>query len=180
MAIIATARGWAKMTPTYHDGTSYIRLHQDARPLLRSDKRPSPAGAEQSTAVGIVSRLLAEGLQKLPRHDGIVARGIRVCDLEDLVSRYAVGQVVEWRGFGSCSTDLAKAADFGNVLFTITSNSGRTLGSYADDPKEQEVLYPPGSTFRVEGLEQRHDRAIISMIECEPTGNGGTAHGDAK
>jgi NAD:arginine ADP-ribosyltransferase len=103
-------------------------------------------GEEPSEEVGIVSRILADGLQKLSKHDGMVARGIRVRDLEATVVRYRLGQVIEWRAFSSCSTDEAQAI-VGNVLFIIQSKNGRVLGEFAEDPREGEVLFPPGSTF---------------------------------
>lgn len=118
--------------------------------------------------------ILRRALQKLPVHNGQVYRGIRVQNLDALVDEYepsydGQGNEVVWHSFSSSSIDPDQAVE-GNVLFIIESNDGRVLGAYADLPAEQEVVFLPGSRFRVQGLERTATRAIISLRQLAPFG----------
>jgi hypothetical protein len=100
-------------------------------------------------------RTLVSGLNQLPPHEGVVGRGLTVepAKLQDLVNRYEPGQVVREPSFLGADT----RAEFpGNVQFEIYSRTGRNIGELSHFPgSESEVLFPPGSTFRV--LERSFD-----------------------
>jgi hypothetical protein len=111
-----------------------------------------------------LAHILTTGLQKLPRHAGLVYRGIRVENLASFLRGYAVGTDVQWPAFSSSSIEGDKAL-IGNVLFIVRSNNGRVVGPYADIQDEREVVFLPGSRFRVDGVEQTPTKAIIDLSE---------------
>ncbi len=77
---------------------------------------------------------------------------------------YRDGAEVTWRAFSSASL-VPEYATNGNVLFTITSHTGRVLGNHADLLEEREIVFLPGTTLRVRGLELYDTRAIIYVEE---------------
>jgi NAD:arginine ADP-ribosyltransferase len=105
-------------------------------------------------------RTLTSGLNQLPaayKYEGVVGRGIEVdpAGLENVRNRYQVGEVVREPSFVSTDT---LAAFRGNVQFEIYSRAGRNIREFSHVPgEESEVLFPPGSTFRV--LERTFDPA---------------------
>jgi hypothetical protein len=112
-------------------------------------------------------------LEKLPVHKGLVWRGIEVANLTTFLREYAIsedgaGSEVVWKAFSSATFDENQALA-GNVLFIIQSENGRRLGDYADLREEQEVLFAPGSCFRVQGLEHTAVKAIVNLIEVSPS-----------
>jgi hypothetical protein len=133
--------------------------------------------SERPEALYVVNHALLTGLQKLPKHDGVAYRGIRVPDYQEALARYALGKDVVWRAFSSASPDPAYAVT-GNILFRIQSRTARILGGYADFQPEQEVIFLPESRFRVRGLEPQETRAIIKLEELTPSGEAN--HGDVR
>ena len=100
------------------------------------------------------SLILSSACAKLPPFEGaIVYRVIKLTDHEfaPFVAKYRAGDVVQWSTFSSCSTSDRTRFN-GNVLFAIQHKTGRTIGNYSWHPGENEVLLPPGRSFRVESL----------------------------
>lgn len=127
---------------------------------------PLRNGHSLSETAGCVAEHLAAGLQKLPTYKGRAYRGIRVTATEfaSIAGEYPVGGLVNWAAFSSASA-VPEYATTGNVLFTITSHTGRVLGDHADLLEEREVVFLPGTTVRVQGLELYDTRAIIYVEE---------------
>lgn len=73
---------------------------------------------------------------------------------------------MSWSGFSSATT-LPNQAFTGNTIFTVRSFTGRTLGAYSSQYHECEVLFPPGSRFKVLAVEQRKDGVAIALKEIE-------------
>lgn len=135
---------------------------------------PLREGRPADADVRIVTECLHDAIRKLPRHDRRVYRGIRVRNLSDFVRAYTtadggIGAVVTWPAFSSGSIDPDRAIT-GNVLFIIHSNDGRRMGFYAEHFDEQEVVFLPGSRFRVMGLELNQTKAIITLQQVGPVG----------
>lgn len=101
---------------------------------------------------------------KLPKFDGYVYRGIDLS--RSIQSRYIVGSDMTWPGFSS-ATSVPDQAFTGNTLFTVRSFTGRMLGIYSSQYHECEVLFPPGSQFKVLAVEQRKDGVAIALREIE-------------
>ncbi|MFE9575081.1 ADP-ribosyltransferase [Nocardia sp. NPDC006044] len=103
------------------------------------------------------------GLTKLPAFHGTVYRGIMLPPDSTALADYAPGRIVTERAFTSTSTVKANAESFSDippagatgagprVVFEITSRNGRELppelSAYRN---EKEVLFAPGTKFRVE------------------------------
>lgn len=91
----------------------------------------------------------ASALAQLPPHDGTVFSGARLDDAT--LAQYTKGAVVCERAFFSTSTNEGIAERFKkNVMFVVESNGkGRGIDAFSLYPGEGEVLFPPGSRFKV-------------------------------
>lgn len=132
---------------------------------LREKREPRPP-------VRIVIECLEDAIGKLPPYKGLAWRGIRVDDLKLFLDDYTIsdlgeGAEVVWHAFSSASLDPVQAVT-GNVLFIVQSEDGRLLGAYADIREEQEVLFAPGSRFRVQGLERTSTKTTINLRQVAP------------
>lgn len=132
-------------------------------PWFKIINAPLREGRERSHALIVVTKCLENAVRKLPVHNGIVWRGIRVPNLaaflDDLDRQRGV---IVWPAFSSASIDETQA-DIGNVLFIIKSHAGGRIGFYAEIWEEQEVLFLPGSRFQVVGSERTSTKAVINL-----------------
>lgn len=86
------------------------------------------------------------GLEDLPLYRGTVYRGTFLPP--EMIVRYTPGAVIKEDAF--TSTSLDRGATFGgNVRFEIDSMHGREVSLLSRYPGEKEVLFSPGTTFRV-------------------------------
>lgn len=95
---------------------------------------------------------LTNGLTKLPRHEGIVFRGLPLAELQEVAAENKQDMRVVWRGVTSTTPSLEKAQEFANqggIIFRIRSHTGRLLGDYSCFPDEAEVTFLPESEFLV-------------------------------
>lgn len=119
----------------------YERINQQLR-----DHRLTPATA---TKIAI----LTAALDQLPAFRGDVYRGTTLSD-RDLLERYrAVGSEVIEPAFTSASRSPLKMYG-GNVLFYVVSKRGRDVSHWSAQPEEEEVLFRPGTRFKVLAFEQ--------------------------
>ena len=100
------------------------------------------------------------------RFYGIVYRGIRVpretiCHYEETIGAYKY-----WYGFSSTSKRLDQAGSFGNCLFAIDTSAvgGFTVSSLSEFPNEDEIILPPGTTLRIDKVEQRGSQTYIRLF----------------
>jgi hypothetical protein len=103
----------------------------------------------------------ASALARLPGHEGRVYRGtmLRPASLE----RYQPGSIVAEKGFTSTSTDPEVVRTFNSavdgervpVTFVIENHgAGKDIAWFAPErDAEDEVLFPPGTRFKVLGRE---------------------------
>jgi hypothetical protein len=121
-----------------YTGNDYARLNAALRNSDDAELRTLRAYIEGATAA----------LHKLPKHQGPVARGMGgvtpVTPQE--MKQFKVGS--EWvdKGFMSCS--IGKPFK-GNVKMFVESKSGVRIDSLSQIPSEVEVLFAPGTRFRV-------------------------------
>lgn len=93
-------------------------------------------------------KTLTSGLSQLDSYRGKVTRGIGVGSesMPSVLERYKPGAEITEPHFVSSGA----GNDFmGNVQFTINSTSGKMVKFVSRNPKENEVLFPPNSTFKV-------------------------------
>jgi hypothetical protein len=93
-------------------------------------------------------RLLLQALGKLPKHKGLIFRGIPRLS-EDCKGK----ESVQW-GFSSCSNSFDQMAIFlgetgERTMFAIISDSAKDIANFSSFPVEEEVLIPPCVTFKV-------------------------------
>jgi hypothetical protein len=86
-------------------------------------------------------------LEDMPAHKGTVFRGVRELTPEQL-GRYKPGEVITEPAFTSAST-AAEQAFAGKVLVVIESETGKSVELVSRYAYEKEVLFPPGTRFRV-------------------------------
>lgn len=135
---------------------------------LRSGERLDEAGTLS------VNRLEA-AIGKLGKYSGVCYRG-GVIDhrryglySESLLS----GKVVTERAFLSASMDINIAYNFlGNALYEIISVNGRIVNGFGVFGDEREIIFPPGTKFRVEDISEtdidgkiRFTRVLLSEEE---------------
>jgi hypothetical protein len=101
------------------------------------------------------------------RYKSTVYRG--VCLDPDLIRHYkdAIGTYKCWYGFSSASKTPEVASIFGdNVLFIIDVSCAGALdiSSYSVIPDEQEVILPPGTTFRIDNVEHSDSKTYIYIF----------------
>jgi hypothetical protein len=99
-------------------------------------------------------------LEELPDFQGDAFRGAAI--EEGLPKKYQrVGDIITERAFFSASRSPSKAFS-GNVRFFILSRRGKEIHQWFHIPDEEEVLFPPGTRFKV--LEYVRDRNEIEIF----------------
>ncbi len=99
---------------------------------------------------------LAESISKLPAYKGEVYRAVAVESITDPVAnlirqRYRVGEIIDEPAFTSSSLqdDLFRGA----IKFIINSRNGRVVGPMSAHADEREILFAPGTRFKVVEVE---------------------------
>ena len=98
------------------------------------------------------------------RFKAVVYRG--VCLDPDSIRQYqeAVGTYKCWYGFISTSRNrnLADFYDRGSLfIIDISCSGGLDVSRYSHFPDEEEIVLPPGTTFRIDKVEQSDDKTYI-------------------
>lgn len=106
------------------------------------------------------------GLAKMPKHVGLSSRGLTLhgTDLTNMLSSYRKGAIVEDSAFVSSSRGET-AAFSGNVYMKINGRNGVLVERYSKYQREREVLFMPGTLFRVDSVEQINGKYIVTMTE---------------
>jgi hypothetical protein len=116
-------------------------------------------------------RTATSGLNQLPAYRGTVFRGTHLSD--EAAANYVPGATVTERAFTSTSSELG--AEFpGNTKFVIQSQTGRDVSQLSEFADEKEILFAPGTQFRVLGVDvdAATGRRTIYMREVpRPEGN---------
>ncbi len=144
------------------------------RPLNAALRARAAEGAaalsiEQAAFTAVLDRALA----RLPRHEGIVWRGIVDMPQERLWHLHGrrPGEVIAMNGFTSTSRSERKAF-VGRVRLRIRSLSGRRIDALSDAPQEAEVLFGRGLQYRVVATRWegrgRGKRLLVDLEEISP------------
>ena len=88
----------------------------------------------------------ASGLNEMPTYEGTVYRGTKLPP--DAAAKYQAGETVTEAAFTS-SAASNKAAFDGDTLFVINSKTGHDVSMLSVYGHEQEVLFSPGTSFKV-------------------------------
>lgn len=136
-------------------------IHKKVNEALRAE-----GTTEVAEKVKPFAQAATLGLGKLPPHEGWVRRGVNLPPEE--LEKYQVGHEVTENGFTSAT--LAKTIGREKPhQFVILSKKGRDISEFSHFEGEKEVLFAPGSRFRVVKKEavQEEGRSFlrISMEE---------------
>ncbi len=105
---------------------------------------------------------IAAGLSDLTYYVGTVIRNTNVP--ANVLATYTVGAIVIDHTFMSTSTvDLPEYQ--GNIKFIIESITGRNVQPLSVFPSEQEILFAPGSRFRVDQVEHVGAQTLVTMSQ---------------
>ncbi|MBV8993467.1 MAG: hypothetical protein JO287_07140 [Pseudonocardiales bacterium] len=117
----------------------------DAAPMNTAARSGNPAQLEQYQPL---LRNATSALNQLPDFHGEVSRGINVPPnaLPQVLDKYQPGTIVNEPAFTSTSKSQPYS---GNVKFVIQSSHGKDISPLLVG--QQEVLFPPGNTFVVDG-----------------------------
>lgn len=111
-----------------------------------------------------VIEAISSGLTKMSEkaYSGVVYRGVSLSN--EVLALYKPGSFITEKAF--TSTSRAAAESFrGNTLFKILSNTGRQIDEISSFPGEAEVLFPPGTVFKVisKKLEDVYGRKVTTI-----------------
>lgn len=108
-------------------------------------------------------RATTSGLNQLEPTAGTFHRGMNIdpAHMDDVLSKYEPGQEVTEPYFMSTGKPFP-----GNVQYEVQSATGRDVSYLSHYPKESEVLFPPGSRFRVDSkIEESPGNWKIKMTD---------------
>lgn len=99
------------------------------------------------------------------RFRGTVYRGMNLNSSQIHSYKAAIGTYKCWYGFTSSSYKRHIAEAFGNSVFIIdiSATGGLALSSTSEFPDEDEVLLPPGTTVRIDTVNQTGDKTYIHL-----------------
>ncbi|QIS18925.1 ADP-ribosyltransferase domain-containing protein [Nocardia terpenica] len=98
---------------------------------------------------------LSAALKKLPAYKGPVFRGTNLP--ADALTQYQPGKTITEKAFTNTSK-IEKGVNSGTVRFHIMSETGRDVSKYSKTPWEQQVVFPPGTRFKVTGTHKQYIR----------------------
>ncbi|WID41976.1 minor head protein [Pseudomonas phage ZQG1] len=106
------------------------------------------------------------GMMKMPKFQGLSSRGMSLNDsaLQNMLATYRKGAIVEDHAFISTSAG-SNAAFGGNVYMKIQGKTGVDISFFSNYPGEREVLFMPGTKFRIDNVTQTNGKYIIEATE---------------
>ncbi|CAF0816085.1 unnamed protein product [Didymodactylos carnosus] len=122
------------------------------------------------TLAPFCSLLLEAWLQNTQHYKAKVYRGAHMLS-ENIASYQAsIGQYGSWDAFTSTSKSRQEAERFGNTLFIIDAKNfgGIELSVCSDYPHEEEVLLPPGTSFKIRDVvyDSQTEKTNIYLKTC--------------
>lgn len=105
--------------------------------------------------------ILEDALDKLADFRGEVYRGATIADRSVIEKYRAVGKEVLEDAFTSATKSPLKAFS-GNVRFYLLSKHGKDISPWSAHPDEEEVLFKPGTRFKI--LEFAESRTDIELF----------------
>ncbi len=144
-------RAWT-ITPDY-------QIVQD---VLEADQTPSVEGLAYA-------KCIVSALHSLPdsyTHQGTVFTGEDQSD-QWVRQRFREGQTVTNMRFFATSETKEAAWQGKRVEWETSSHSGKRISKFSFIKEEQEVLFPPGTQFKVDRIERSSNRPIIKIHQSE-------------
>ncbi len=126
----------------------YLYTHQELRTYHYRNINAVLRGAwhPKKKQLLALASLLSDALRKMPP---FVGQSVRIMQMDAATAaQHQVGHVVCYKAFTS-SGDTHWTPAPGQVRLTIAGKSGRFIGDLSRFPHEREVLFLPGTRFRV-------------------------------
>ena len=141
-------------------------LYQSLNRILRTRKR------ENIKPYFPILKLMLTAIEKLPKFDGTVNRGVKL----SIGDYYRKGKSVVWWGFSSCTTsvevlgnDMFLGAGGNRTLFQIKVQSGVDIKKYSNIKNEDEILLPLASQLKVDAsVDLGNGLVLIQMTQKTP------------
>lgn len=109
-------------------------------------------------------KLATAGLEQMPSYTGTVHRAAEL-PLE-VIQKYKTGETIVERGFTSTSSSKSAISDFetfANVSYVIDSTKGKSVKKLSEHAEEEEILYPPGTQFKILNVEENNGKYTVYM-----------------
>lgn len=154
----------APLTAAQRDALRHYTTAEGVEALNRFLRRPADTPPERRDELRRLVDDAVAGLAALPRFDGVSYRGTTLPAAD--LPRWQPGAVVADRGFASTSASASVAEAFragGNAFITIAGRSGADIRALSSFRHEAEVLFAPGTRFRVLGRSWDHRRECWSL-----------------
>jgi hypothetical protein len=100
----------------------------------------------QVAQVDAYVKCASSGLEQLPSYNGLTVRGVDLT--ADQAAGYVPGTNITEQAFTSTTANPATAFS-GNTTMTFKSVTGSDVSGLSNYPAEHEVLFPPGTQFKV-------------------------------
>lgn len=119
----------------------YVPMNEALRDL-------EPQQLRQSPLFPLIHQAYS-GVRKMPDYSGVVYRSAPSLP-PNVLEQYKVGETIDEKGFTSTSKKQGGQYGYGKIRFTIRSNHGKDVSGISHYKDEEEVLFPPGTRFKVE------------------------------
>jgi hypothetical protein len=149
----------AFMEPRFGADFSSVRVHTGSEAVQMNRE----LGAQVARVQEQIQRAVS-GLRQLPAHQGQVTRAVSMTP--DMAAPYQPGAVVTEPAFTSALMPGGTYQRGGNTLFFIESTTGRDVSLIARHVTEREVLFMPGTRFRVVSVEANGH--LIRLVDLGP------------
>lgn len=174
---VASAEAVAKMDPAHRDalvgytGSEYERINA----YLRGGDAAFRArhGDAEAARIADLARNAHRAMATMPRApaDMVLMRGLSLPAGDPQFDALASGSEVEFPAFGSFtrSPGIARgfaAQDTASVTYRVRRHrSGVVAEGVSLSPQEREVLFPPGTRFRIVGRQRVADNELVVDLE---------------
>jgi hypothetical protein len=154
----------------YTGSNVYQKVNRSASIIARHGNGEATTMAKENKKfeeTSIIMYYLIKALSYIDFYWGVVSRAI-ILDTQEL-NEYKPGNLVTWIQFSSSAKGDKPPEHFSsrNTIFFIYSLTGRCIKDYSNFPGEEEVLFPPHSTFLVNHVEPFGLQTHIYMRQVE-------------
>ncbi|TDD71904.1 hypothetical protein E1262_04025 [Jiangella aurantiaca] len=165
------------LTPSQRRALHHYTTIEGVEEMNAYLRRPAEVPARRRPVLRRLIDDAVAGLAALPRFTGVAYRGTSLPAAQ--LPRWRPGVVVADRGFVSASASVSVAEAFrggGNAFITVVGRSCADIRALSSFAHEAEVLYPPGTRFRVIGRswDDRHECWSFLIEEVDPCASTAT------
>jgi hypothetical protein len=156
---------------SFYTGTNVYQTVNRSASIIARQGNGEATALEQSDKLkesSVIMYYLIKALAHIEFYWGVVSRAVTLNTIE--LEDYQPGNLVTWIQFSSSKKGEQPPKIFAgrNTIFIIYSLTGRCIEKFSNFPDEEEVLFPPHSTFLVNRVEKRSPmQTYIYMRQVE-------------